>query len=544
MSGAGTMADALAPLRRLVPALLALAASAAGAQTIISSPRPDRVAVTIYRDPDREPATQPDLGWLEGYALVSETRQISIPAGESVIRFEGVAGGIVPQSAIVTGLPEGIIERNRDAYLLSPATLLDRSLGRRVHIRRTSLATGAATETEAVIMTGADGAVVLQTEAGFEALRCAGVPETIRYERVPAELTPTPTLSVRARATRPVTATITLSYLATGFDWQANYIVELAPDGRRADVFAWLTLASTDETSFRDANTQAVAGNINFTEPERQPREGGPLTLRCWPQGTTSDIPLAEFERLAAAPPPMAGFVYANGSDIVVTGTRTRRPNLESTMPIVSVSAEQENLGDLKLYRIPVPVTVAARSQKQVALMTQPRVRVELVYRQRIHGLVVNLNNEPQAETVPLFLVSRNREADGLGLPLPAGAVAMFAQGPDRPLLLGQGSLADRAVGEDVEIEFDEASGVRTLLELVRETPRWEEYRLTVTSDHRRPVRFEAEFPWARRNFFRPGRRLGERDGAPFWSTTIPANGRVTLRYRVLKSREPEAEDD
>jgi hypothetical protein len=32
----------------------------------------------------------------------------------------------VPQSAIVTGFPDGIVERNRDAYLLSPATLLDR----------------------------------------------------------------------------------------------------------------------------------------------------------------------------------------------------------------------------------------------------------------------------------------------------------------------------------------------------------------------------------------------------------------------------------
>ena len=73
----------------------------------------------------------------------------------------------MPQSAIVTGFPEGIVERNRDAYLLSPATLLDRSLGRRVHLRRTSRATGAVREQEAVIRSGADGAVVLQTADGL-----------------------------------------------------------------------------------------------------------------------------------------------------------------------------------------------------------------------------------------------------------------------------------------------------------------------------------------------------------------------------------------
>ena len=36
--------------------------------------------------------------------------------------------------------------------------------------------------------------------------------------------------------------------------------------------------------------------------------------------------------------------------------------------------AEREDLGDLKLYRIPIPVTVASNSQKQVALLEQPTV--------------------------------------------------------------------------------------------------------------------------------------------------------------------------
>ena len=169
----------------------------------------------------------------------------------------------MPQSAIVTGFPEGIIERNRDAYLLSPATLLDRSLGRRVHLRRTSRATGAVREQEAVIRSGADGAVVLQTAEGFEALRCTGLTETLVYPAVPEGLSARPTLSVRARASQAATATVTLSYLASGFDWQANYVAELSRDGRRVDLFAWLTLASMDETSFPNADTQAVAGRLN-----------------------------------------------------------------------------------------------------------------------------------------------------------------------------------------------------------------------------------------------------------------------------------------
>ena len=204
-----------------------------------------------------------------GYALISETRQVTLPAGESELRFEGVAGGIIPQSAIVSGLPQGLVERNRDAYLLSPGTLLDRSLGKRVHLRRTNAA-GKVTEQEAVIRSGIDGAVVLQTAAGIEALRCAGEKGTLVYDEVPSGLSAKPTLSVRVRSAQLLEATVTLSYLATGFDWQANYVAQLSPAGDRVDLFAWLTLANGDETGFANAQTQAIAGKLNRESVEVQ----------------------------------------------------------------------------------------------------------------------------------------------------------------------------------------------------------------------------------------------------------------------------------
>src|ERR1051325_11030948 len=194
-------------LRALLPLALASAGAPAGAQGIATSAGPSHVAVTVYRDPNRSAEQGLNLRWLNGYALISETRRVRLPAGEVALRFEGVAGGIVPQSAIVPGPPHGVIERNRDAYLLSPATLLDRSLGRRVHLRRTSRATGTVREQDAVIRTSAAGAAVVETEGGFEALRCTGIPEAIVYDGVPAGLSARPTLSVRARSTRPISAT-------------------------------------------------------------------------------------------------------------------------------------------------------------------------------------------------------------------------------------------------------------------------------------------------------------------------------------------------
>ena len=498
--------------------LLALAAPSS-AQTVTTSAGPERVSVTIYRAPGRPAEQGMDLRWLNGFALISETRRITIPAGAGQIRFEGVAGGIVPESAIVTGLPDGVVEKNQDALLLSPASLLDRSLGRRVHLRRTSEATGEVREQEAVVRSGKDGAVVLQTEEGLEALRCTGLRETIVYPDVPEGLTAKPTLSVATRGDRAAVATVTLSYLASGFDWQASYVATLDPAGERVDLFAWVTLANGDETSFVNADTQTVAGRINREEEGGRERpRGEPLYLRCWPAATTSDV-----QAIGAAvgmppppppPPPAAPMVQ----EIAVTGAAR-----------FAREVVQEELGDLKLYRVPQPVTVASNSQKQIALLDRQGVKVETRYRQRIAA-----PDPPAEEPARRLLVTRNRSAEGLGLPLPAGRVVLFGSGRERPILLGEGFIGDRAVGEDVEIEFAQASGVRLRgTRLAASTERRGEYEIVVSNDQARPVRYELELVGSGTRVLTPA-KLGRRNGEALWQVTIPANSTASLRYSTV----------
>ncbi len=507
-----------------------LSAGAAHAQPITTSPAPDRLEVTIYRDPDRGGEEAMNLDWLDGFALISERRRVTLQPGENIVRFEGVAGGIVPQSAIVTGFPDGVVERNRDAYLLSPATLLDRSLGRRVHLRRTSRATGQVREQEAVVCSGAGGAVVLETSDGIEALRCTGLPEAIVYDEIPPDLSAKPTLSIRVRAAAPVEAEISLSYLATGFDWQADYIAELSDDGRSMRLFAWLTLASTDETSFPNASTQAVAGQVNYTRAEVPEAEGGPLTLNCWPSLTTSQIaevvPDEEFTLSGTVAVEDAinnlPQVESEEGSMIVTASRIGR---------AAQVAVQEDLGDLKLYRIPEPVTVAANGQKQVALLIRDEVPVQLVYRVR-----TSADGFGEIGSAQRVLVTRNREQERLGVPLPAGSVAAFVGRAGAPFLIGQGEMRDYAVGEEVEIDIGASPGVRVQQEVVDDnrTQGWTEIALTVTNDHADPIAFEAELDLSEDSrILRP--QLAERDGMRLWAVTVPANGSRTLRYRIAE---------
>ena len=481
---------------------------------MVTSPAPERVAVTVYRNPDRgiEPM---NLQWLGGYALVSETRRVRIPAGESELRFEGVTSGIVPQSAIVTGLGPAVLEKNRDARLLSPGALLDASLGERLHLRRTSRATGAVTEQDAIVRATADG-VVIQTESGIEALRCTGLPETLIADRVPPGLSAKPTLSVRVRSPEAIERDVTLSYITNNFDWQADYIAELSPGGDRISLFGWLTMANGDDTGLADAQTQAVAGKLNRERVWVNPGEAKSISITCWPQGTTSDIPEA------AIP------VSAVAQDIVVTGrmlSASAPPPPPPPPPAPErggFTAEEERLGDVRLYRVPITVTVAAKSQKQIALLQQPAVKVESVLR-------IRPGQGPIDAPLDRVLTTRNRTTEGLGLPLPAGKVALFGRREGRRILLGEGRIDDHTIGEKVEIPVTTATGVRAVQRMVERSFGRASLHLVLTNDLATPQVAEVELPLEAR-----GRGLVLRDGWRLWRVTVPPNGSAELRYELV----------
>lgn len=512
---------------RLLAILLLLLAAPAVAQTVVSD-GPDSVAVTIYRDPSRGAGGAIDLDNLSGFALITETRRIRLPRGPAEIRFEGVAEGIVPVSAIVTGLPGGTIQRNRDANLLSPASLVDGSLGNRVFLRRTNPETGDVREQEAVIRAGPGDGVIFQTAEGIEALRCAGLPETIVYDDIPPGLSAKPTLSVRTVSPEAATATVTLSYLASGFDWTAHYVADIRADGATIDLLAWLTLANSNPQGFERAEVQAVAGTLSRVVGSRMP-EGWQqlqLNLTCWPMDTTATYPRVDLDRMR-----LGRLAENYGEDIVVTGSRLQRPDLESVSP-VTVVAEQEDLGDLKLYRIPERVTVAANAQKQVALLVQPGVRFERIYR----GYASLDAGRSAPEPLELVLRADNESAQGLGVAMPSGTVTMFETAGGSRLPFAETRLADTAVGEDVELAVAVSPQVmQTTRVTLDKTGHPREWIFTVSNANPAPIAAELDLgPIADRPLdYSSAGRVIERDGRRWWAFDVPANGEIALTARL-----------
>lgn len=517
------------PIALLAALLVAMPTSAQ--QTAVSD-GPDSIAVTIYRDPSRGQGGELDLDALRGFALVTETRRVRLPRGPADIRFEGVAEGIIAVSAIVTGLPGGTVQRNRDANLLSPASLVDGSLGNRVTLRRTDPDSGAVREQEAVIRAGPGDGVILQTEDGIEALRCSGLPETIVYDELPAGLSAEPTLSVRTISPEAANATVTLSYLANGFDWTAHYVADVREDGETLDLLAWLTLANSNPQSFERAEVQAVAGTLSRVAGGRMAEGWQQLELRltCWPQDTTATYPRVDLDRLRMG---ALGENARDGEAIVVTGARVQRADLESVSPVtvVGMSAVQEDLGDLKLYRIPEPVTVAANAQKQVALVVRPGVRFERIYR----GNLLFDGGQRAPQPMLLILRAQNESADGLGVAMPSGTVSMFERAGGRRMPFAETMLADTAIGEEVELAVAQSPQIMlTSRSVVDEAGRVTEWRHIVSNANPHAVRVEldmGEIADPERDHSRNGRVI-EREGRRYWSAQVPANTEITLVTR------------
>jgi hypothetical protein len=505
---------------------------AVGAYTLAS--RPTDLSVTVYRAPDRGSGSI-KLDQLEGFALISETRAVHLPAGLTRLRFEGVADGIEPASAIVTGLPAGVIEKNREGLLLSPSALAAAAVGKRVMLLRTHPKTGKVQRLDGQLLSDAGGGVVFESPDGIEALRCSGLPETFSFSGV-TDLAATPTLSVLVNSPQAITVPVTLSYLAQGFDWAADYTATLSTDEKTMDLGAWVTLANGNGVGFPSARTQVVAGRVNRETGDTEPLDAGsPIFAQCWPRGSTSDIAGSflyvgasggrmdrMFKRAMMSPAPMAAALQ----QVTVTAQR---------------NVQQEQLGDLKLYRVPDRTTVASRQSKQVRLMDRSGIPVARIYGAELSADIAGA--DPAGEnpaSVPAYLLLRttNSQANHLGLPLPSGRIAVYAARGGAHLLLHESGLRDLAVDEEVEFNLGDTADVRVAAakdSTTHEAAQVDDANRVVISNARpTAIRFELRLT------LREGERVvgadhpvGTKNGRPIFRLTIPANAMVTLRYHL-----------
>ena len=447
---------------------LLLVSSLLAAPAWAQSARGD-VAVTIYND---------------NLALVQDTRQMAIPSGRSRQEFPNVSGQISPETVTLNAPDVAIVEQNFDFDLLSPSSLMEKAVGETITLVRTNPATGAE-ERERARVLAVNGGVVLQIGERIEVLRDDGLPVRVIFDKVPENLRARPTLSVTLESPRAGTRPVTLSYLTPGMGWKADYVTLFDEAAGTIDVQGWVTLTNSTGTTFADADTLLIAGQV-----QQEQNYGGRRGYR--------------------PPPPPPG----------------NRPGTETV--------ERESLGDFYLYPLPERTTIANQQTKQVSFLdvTGAAARRAYVYR---NGWLQTRDQAESADTVLQFSSSRNA---GLGDALPAGTVRVYMKDArGNAQFVGENSLGHTPMGSDIAIRTGEAFDVKVQPVVERRErvndERWRTImRFTLTNARPQPVTVDLiqDGLWGDTRIVEESQESDRRSAdEALWRVAVPANGEATV---------------
>jgi hypothetical protein len=439
-------------------------------------------------------AAEPQLSmtiYNSNLALVQDTRTIDIPAGRQRIEFKDVSAEIKPETVALTIPGATIIEQNFDYDLLSPDKLMEKAVGQQVKIVRTNPGTGAQTTETATVLAVNDG-VVLKIGDRIEVLRDDGIPTRVIFDKVPDNLRARPTLSVTVNSATAGLRQVRLSYLTSGLKWKADYVTVFDEKAGKLDLQGWITLTNTAGTTFTDADTRLVAGDVHTSDDDDQP---DPVRYR-----------------------PATDTAASGGS-----GGQSDRA-----------------FGDYYVYPLPQRTTVAQNQTKQVGFVEAKQISARKVY--RYHSDDFESASPQHADVVIDF--TTGREA-GLGRELPAGTVRVYARdAAGDPKFIGEDVIKHTPQGAELRLKTGEAFDVTVQPTLVA-NERISDHRIRYTMRYAvanargEPVTVQVEQDglWRNGKVIKeslPSRKVDA--GTLSWDVPVPASGAAELNVVVETS--------
>jgi hypothetical protein len=401
--------------RRSAPGGWALALAAASWLACASTARPsaaptDRAAIarrSVASDRQHVALTV----YNSNFALVREERRLSLGTGRVALAYEDVSAHVQPATVHLRSLDAAtgltVIEQNYRYDLLTPETLLQKYVGKRLELARYDETRGRDERRDAELL-AVDNGPVLRVDGEI----VTGTKDRFIFPELPPSLLERPTL-VWLLDSQKAEQRVEVTYLTMNLSWHADYVLVLDPSDTRADLSSWVTLDNRSGTSFRAAELKLVAGDVQRVEPPAPP-----------------PAPTEDMREESAAP--SGGF------------------------------AEQP-LFEYHLYTLDRPADVLDKEQKQIRLFEAraAQVRKKLVSSGLDQGYRTAWPDPTPNQKVSVFVVIDNGEASGLGQPLPAGIVRVYkADASGAQQFVGEDSIDHTPRDEPVEVELGRAFDV------------------------------------------------------------------------------------
>jgi hypothetical protein len=397
------------------------------------------VSPELYRTPGR--------GAVPGYAVIRQERDLDLNKGRNAVRFTDVAALIDPTTVVFESLTDGkgttVLEQNYQFDLVSADKLLQKYIDRPIAVEQVR---GQATEVFNGTLLSTQGGLVLRRDDGTVQM----VPHNagVKLPALPGGLITRPTLIWDVAAQRAGSHRTRVSYQTQGMTWWSDYNVTYAEGSNanacRMDIGAWVSIINQTGAGYADARLKLVAGDVH----------------RATAAGA-AQVP-ASLGKALRSEEKSIGFV-------------------------------EKSFFEYHLYTLGRTTTLPDNSTKQLELFPAARrVPCEklLVYygapgghRGFLSSPATDRNYGVQSNRkVDVYLQFANAEANGMGMPLPAGRVRVSKLDPadqtlefigedaidhtprNEKVLLKLGSAFD-VVGERRQLDFRVDTTRRTMTE-------------------------------------------------------------------------------
>lgn len=438
-----------------------------------------RLALTIYNN---------DL------ALVQDVRSLDFAAGRSRLEFKDVSASIRPETVTLSAAGVGIVEQNFDFDLLTPEKMMEKAVGRQVQIVRTNPGNGVEMTETATVLSVNNG-VVLRIGERIEVLRADGAPTRVIFDKVPENLRAHPTLSVNVESQSAGRRDATLSYLTTGLSWKADYVALFDEKAGKLDMQGWVTLTNQSGTTFANAATQLIAGDVNIARAD-QPYD--------WQRQQ-----MIEQQRRARAQ-------SGAGNE-----PSARRP-----------------LADYYVYPLSEPTTIADKQTKQVGFLHADGVAARKAYEYAADWFL-SLTEPEHAAVVVRFA---NSTHGGLGAQLPAGMVRVYVRDTaGNPKFVGENQIGHIPQGSEISVKTGEAFDItiQPTLESQERVGFWRSrYRMEYLVRNARAEAATVEIRqgglWREGTVITESIKSTRPDAYTLqWAVPVAANGETRLRFTV-----------
>jgi len=449
---------------------------AASARRSLAADR-ENVSITVYNS---------------NFALVREQRRLALGSGRVALAFEDVSAHIQPATVHLRSLdaPDGlsVLEQNYRYDLLSPETLLDKYVGKRLRVARYDESRGEDEVIEAELLSVQNGPVL---RVNGEVV--SGLGGRFIFPELPPSLLERPTLVWLLDSTRD-DQRVELSYLTANLSWHADYVLVLDASDTRGDLSAWVTLENQSGTSFTGAQLKLVAGDVQRVTPPAPP-----------------PAPVADFDVAEEA---AAGNAF-----------------------------QQEALFEYHLYSLERPTDVLDKEQKQVSLLEARGIELQkkLVFPGNGDGFHSVWRDNPEPRKPNVVVVLDNSEQKGIGVPLPQGTLRVYkADASGAQQFVGEDTIEHTPRDEKLEAELGQAFDVvgarrQTAFRALGKCSAESAWAFTIDNHKDAAAAVQVhEIVNGGYELVESSQPPSERDAQGFTlEANVPANGKVELTYRI-----------